>query len=180
MRKCGDCQLCCKLTPVVEQRGRRSFLKLANHKCPFSSYSKGCTIYNDVTRRPVACFIWRCRWLKGEEGTENLPRPDRAGYVIDEAPDMVMLKNEETGEEKRYPAIQIWIGNRKDFTADKALQTYMNMMADKGFAFVFRLNEKEALTYMRLHGYWQYSFSSATIEQAPDEIASVWKEHGLA
>jgi hypothetical protein len=179
MRKCGDCRLCCKLTPVVEARSDRSFLKVANQVCPHSKFGKGCTIYNDIDKRPQACFVWRCRWLTGE-GTEDLPRPDRAGYVIDEAPDMIVLQNEETGEKKKFPAIQIWIGKVSGFKADAPLMSYMNKCADKGFGFVLRLDEKEALVCLRYNGYWQHTFKSATIEQAPEEIAKVWMEHGLA
>lgn len=178
-RKCGDCRLCCKLTPVVEARSDGSFLKVANETCKYSKFGKGCTVYNDIFKRPRACFVWRCQWLIGAPGTEDLQRPDRAGYVIDEAPDMIGLTNEETGETETFPAIQIWIGMRDGFKPDAPLMAYMNKMADKGIGFILRLDEKQALSCLRLNGFWQHEASVATIAQAPEWIAEVWREKGL-
>ena len=46
-------------------------------------------IYSDIDKRPRECFVWRCRWLKSDEGTLDQPRPDRSGYVIDESPEFI-------------------------------------------------------------------------------------------
>lgn len=180
-RKCGDCTLCCKLTPVVELRKPGpSFLKLANHKCSFQS-RKGCSIYDDIRQRPRACFIWRCRWLKGDEGTENLPRPDRAGYVIDEAPDMISMRNEATGEITNRPAIQIWVGPRTgNQRLPPSLKRYMEHMGTKGYGIILRYDEKHAMVNAIWDGSWKHQAHEANITHAPEDIAQVWREHGLA
>ena len=69
-RRCGDCQLCCKLIPVEE------FGKRANERCRHQRAGKGCAIY---AQRPFSCALWNCRWLVDSDALD-LPRPDRAHY----------------------------------------------------------------------------------------------------
>src|SRR5690349_5224538 len=96
-RRCGDCQLCCKLIPVEE------FGKRANQRCRHQKASKGCSIY---AQRPLSCALWNCRWLVD---SDELPRPDRAHYVLDMMPDFVVLTDEQTGKPTNIPVIQVWI-----------------------------------------------------------------------
>jgi hypothetical protein len=97
-RKCGDCQLCCRLLPTHEIN------KPALAKCPHQKHGKGCAIY---ARRPVSCQLWSCRWLVGND-TQELPRPDRAHYVIDLIPDFITYTEE--GKSPAYiEVVQVWV-----------------------------------------------------------------------
>lgn len=81
-RTCGDCNLCCKLTPIWEisrEHPEWTLDKRRNKWCPHAEPGKGCAIYHEE-RRPVGCRLWRCEWMRGF-GTEA-DRPDRIGYVI--------------------------------------------------------------------------------------------------
>jgi hypothetical protein len=97
-RRCGDCQLCCKLIPVEE------FGKRANQRCRHQKAGKGCAIY---PQRPLSCALWNCRWLVDSDAAE-LPRPDRAHYVLDMMPDFVVLSDEPTDKPANIPVIQVW------------------------------------------------------------------------
>jgi hypothetical protein len=98
-RRCGDCTLCCKLLPV------RELHKRAGQRCEHQRTGKGCTIYE---RRPPSCMLWSCRWLIDDECTD-LPRPDRAHYVLDMMPDFVTLKPHDGSAPRHLPVIQVWI-----------------------------------------------------------------------
>jgi hypothetical protein len=98
-RRCGDCQLCCKLIPVEE------FGKSANERCRHQRAGKGCAIYR---QRPLSCALWNCRWLVDPDAAD-LPRPDRAHYVLDVMPDYVTLTMEDTGEATPIPVVQVWV-----------------------------------------------------------------------
>ena len=125
-RRCGDCQLCCKLLPVRERDDDAtvkamvgagmptptwgadmvpSFDKPANTRCQHQRHGKGCMIYD---RRPLACRLWSCRWLT-EADTADQHRPDRAHLVLDAMPDHVTLRDNGTGEMRRYEVIQVWV-----------------------------------------------------------------------
>lgn len=82
-RECGSCTLCCRLLPTEEIGSP------ANTKCPHQC-SKGCRIYH---RRPISCQLWNCRWLVGDD-TEDQPRPDRSGIVLDIMPDLIRITPE--------------------------------------------------------------------------------------
>jgi hypothetical protein len=95
-RSCGSCKLCCYLVPTAD-------IGLpANTHCQHEC-SKGCAIYE---RRPPSCQMWSCKWLLGED--VGL-RPDRSGYVVDMMPDFVTSVDDETGAEKRWPVLQVWV-----------------------------------------------------------------------
>lgn len=100
-RRCGDCQLCCKLLPV------RELQKGANTRCQHQRVGKGCGVYNGPAM-PPSCKLWSCRWLVLDR-TEGLRRPDRAHYVIDIMPDFVTVRDEDKGEETTIPVIQVWV-----------------------------------------------------------------------
>lgn len=98
-RKCGDCQLCCRLLPTAE------IAKPANERCPHQKSFCGCKIY---PRRPLSCQLWNCRWLVDDD-TADQPRPDRSHIVIDMMPDVVRSINNETGETETLPVIVAWV-----------------------------------------------------------------------
>src|SRR5882672_6567265 len=98
-RACGDCQLCCRLLPTEE------IGKPALERCPHQKHGVGCAIY---AKRPMSCSLWSCRWLMNDD-TADLPRPDRAHYVIDMIPDFVTATpNEPGGEPENVGVIQVW------------------------------------------------------------------------
>ena len=98
-RECGDCQKCCTLMPV-EEIGKPGLTR-----CKHQKSALGCKIYPN---RPHSCRIWSCAWLV-DRGTVDLPRPDRAHYVIDCWPDTIYI-NHIAGENGQIPqaAIQVW------------------------------------------------------------------------
>jgi len=98
-RKCGECQLCCRLLPTEE------IAKPANERCPHQKSYCGCAIY---PRRPLSCQLWSCRWLIDDD-TADQPRPDRSHIVIDMMPDVLRMTNSETSEEQHVPAIVAWV-----------------------------------------------------------------------
>jgi len=69
----------------------RELGKGANQSCKHQRHGIGCAIHKKRTQ-PLACRLWRCRWLRGEPTGD---RPDRAGYVVDDLP--------------VWPIIQIWV-----------------------------------------------------------------------
>jgi hypothetical protein len=97
-RECGACQLCCRLLPTEEIN------KPANQRCPKQKHGVGCSIYAE---RPMSCALWNCRWLV-DQTTGELPRPDRAHYVIDMMPDYV-IATEPGSEPVNVPVIQVWV-----------------------------------------------------------------------
>lgn len=98
-RKCGDCQLCCRLLPTEE------IAKPANERCPHQKSYCGCKIY---PRRPMSCQLWSCRWLVDDD-TADQPRPDRSHIVIDMMPDVVRQTRNDTGEVETKPVIVAWV-----------------------------------------------------------------------
>jgi hypothetical protein len=98
-RKCGSCQLCCKLVPVPPIQ------KPAGERCIKAKVGHGCTIYAD---RPYACRTWSCRWLSDAK-TAGMPRPDRCHYVIDMTPDTIAITFPDTGETVRLDVLQVWV-----------------------------------------------------------------------
>lgn len=127
-RKCGGCQLCCRLLPVPP------IDKAANKKCCHQSYARGCKIYGE---HPFACQIFSCQWLTNSE-TYRLNRPDRSGYVIDPMPEYIRLR-ESNGAEHRISVIQIWCDPRRpNAHRDPNLRNYLEAKAQEGFAALIR------------------------------------------
>jgi hypothetical protein len=104
-RQCGDCQLCCKLVPV------QSINKPAGTACRFQKFHKGCTVYRSANM-PFERAVWNCRWLVNDD-TADLPRPDRAHYVIDLMPDYVTHIDNKTGEQRNIQVVQIWVDPKR-------------------------------------------------------------------
>jgi hypothetical protein len=120
-RKCGSCQLCCRVLPVPQLH------KKAGQKCRHQSYARGCTIY---ANRPEVCRLFSCRWLIDPD-TADLSRPDRSGYVIDPNPDEISMKDNATGAITHLSVIQIWVDpHRPNAHRDPALRAYLVRMAE--------------------------------------------------
>ena len=137
-RRCGDCQLCCKLLPV------RSLKKKASERCKYQKVGKGCMVYQQPGF-PVECHVWSCRWLLQEAGTENMHRPDRAHYCLDVMPDYVTIVID--GSERiNVEVIQIWCDpGFPDAHRDPALRAYLE--SNRLFGLV-RFNESKAIHLM--------------------------------
>lgn len=118
-RQCGDCQLCCKLLPVVG-------LTKAGVRCQHQRHGKGCMIYS---RRPMPCRLWSCRWLNAGR-TEPLRRPDRSHYVIDVMPDVVTLEPHDGSPTTNIQVIQVWVDpDYPDAHRDPELRAYLEGLA---------------------------------------------------
>lgn len=94
-RRCGDCQLCCKLLPV------RALDKPASARCKYQRVGKGCLVHGKP-QMPHECQLWSCRWLF-DEAAKELQRPDRVHYVIDIMPDVI------TANGRDLNALQVWV-----------------------------------------------------------------------
>jgi len=136
-RQCGGCTLCCRLMPIPPLN------KLANVKCEFARHGKGCTVH-DTAQQPNACKVWHCRWLLNDDA-EKLSRPDRAHYVIDMLPDEINIINQETGEKKRWMAIQVWVDPKfpEAWQEDREFYEWVKRKADNGFPTLLRINDGE-------------------------------------
>jgi hypothetical protein len=135
-RRCGDCQLCCKLLPV------QTLAKKASERCRHQKAGKGCAVY----RRPgfpPECHFWSCRWLLHESGTESMRRPDRAHYCIDMMPDYITIIHNETGARTRWEVVQIWCDpGYRDAHCDPALRAFLEAKRIPG---IVRFSETDAL-----------------------------------
>jgi hypothetical protein len=128
-RECGECSLCCKLLPMKE------FNKPAGVRCQHQRHGVGCNIY---PRRPMACHIWICRWLKGDDTGS---RPDRAHLVVDIMPDFVTLM-QSNGEATNVPVLQVWIDPAyPDAHRDPKLRRFIEK---QNMAALIRLNAHDA------------------------------------
>lgn len=122
-RKCGSCTACCTQVPVVLPDEHKPANVRCKHLC-----SKGCRIY---ARRPDPCQVWSCRWLFDAD-TAGLRRPDQSGYVIDCAPDAVVMTNNDTGETRPVQVLQVWVDPaRRDAHRDPALRQYLALMGKR-------------------------------------------------
>ena len=145
-RQCGGCTLCCKLLPMnsgQDAQATRTAAEMIKHRmlslqeaasmlktldkpagerCPHQRHGKGCLIYS---QRPLGCRVWNCRWLASDD-TTDLPRPDRAHYVIDVMPGFVTLIDDDTGERHNVEVVQIWVDPKHpDAHRGQALRRYI-------------------------------------------------------
>ena len=127
-RSCGHCRACCVALPVLELG------KGANESCRYLC-TKGCSIY---TAKPFSCSLWSCRWLI-DPGTASLPRPDRAGYIIDS----VLAPFLANGNECQ--ALQVWIDpEKRHLHEDPVLRAYLAKMAETyGLPAIIRFSDNE-------------------------------------
>ena len=122
-RRCGGCQLCCRLLPVM------SIHKPGNTRCAHQRTSKGCTVYHTL-KMPRECHVWSCRWLVDPAASE-LRRPDRTHYVVDVMPDMIGVQDNATGETRECMVVQVWVDpNYPDAHRDPALRRFLNVIAE--------------------------------------------------
>ena len=177
-RKCGDCQLCCKLMPMKKggdanlketvaaamQLGLMTasevihtvpdFDKPAGCRCPHQRNGKGCMIY---ARRPFGCRLWNCRWLNGDD-THELQRPDRAHYVIDIGPDFIRTDDPNLAT---VPVVQVWCDpDYPDAHRDPALRAFLARRGEQErFAALIRYSDRLAFLLvppsMSATGDWQ-------------------------
>jgi hypothetical protein len=134
-RKCGACQLCCSVMPVLELD------KGANVKCQHQRFRKGCAIYG---ARPLSCKIWSCGWLAYPE-LAGAARPDMAGYVVDPTDDFLNIEWHGGGSTD-VRIIQIWCDpKRPESHRDPELRGYLSAMFARGFLGVVRFGSEEGL-----------------------------------
>jgi hypothetical protein len=121
-RRCGSCQLCCRLLPVL------ALDKGANTRCAHQRTGKGCTVYR--TRwMPTECHVWSCRWLV-DSATAGLHRPDRSHYVIDVMPDMIGI-DQHDGTVHDVAVVQVWVDpNFPHAHRDPGLRRYLERVAE--------------------------------------------------
>jgi hypothetical protein len=135
-RKCGPCQLCCKLMPIAETG------KAAGVKCPQQRFRKGCAIYGT---RPNSCRYWECGWLT-EPLLADLSRPDIAGYVVDMTADFLTAQVGDPERIERFKIIQIWCDPRSPHAhRDPALRAYLEDMLAQEYLGVVRYGASEGL-----------------------------------
>jgi len=103
--------------------------KKAGERCPHQRHHKGCAVY---ARRPVACELWNCRWLVGDD-TAELSRPDRSHYVIDIMPDIIRLRDNTTGTAHELYVVVVWVDpGYRDAYKDPALLAWIERRAKAG------------------------------------------------
>jgi hypothetical protein len=117
--------------------------KPANTRCRFLRVGKGCRVYQSE-HYPGSCAAWACAWLK--EGAD-LPRPDRAHYVVDSFLDFIELEHPIFGR-ARIDVVQVWVDPRHpNAHRDPALRAYL---ADRAARFeqaaLVRFDERRAIT----------------------------------
>jgi len=135
-RRCGECQLCCKLLPT------REINKPAGERCQHQKHGVGCKIY---PRRPSSCAMWSCRWLTMDD-TADLRRPDRSRYVLDLIPDHVTLRRNEDGAAMTIEVVQIWCDpHAPDAWRDPALLAYLERRGKDGIAALIRFDNKRGI-----------------------------------
>lgn len=175
-RKCGDCQLCCKLLPVKELG------KLANQKCQHQKFGVGCAIYH---RCPRSCRLRSCQWLIGGEHTETLRRPDRGRYVVDIIPEYVTLRPHDGGPPQNAPVVQVWLDPRyPDAWRDPGLLAYLDQRSKQDFAALLRTSSHQAsvLVPPRLSGQAEWILCESAmceVEHSAAEVVDALAKHGL-
>lgn len=175
-RKCGDCQMCCKLLPVKELG------KLANQKCQHQKFGVGCAIYH---RCPRSCRLWSCQWLAGGEHSETLRRPDRGRYVVDILPEFIRVQPHDGSPETQVPVVQIWLDPKyPDAWQDTGLLTYLGERAKQGFATLLRTGSRNAAVLippsMNNEGVWKIVASGMGEEEhRADEIVNALANNGI-
>ena len=165
-RKCGDCQLCCKLLPMKQNDShnyrvretlsqmvlagiahasdvhsiRADFDKPAGARCPYQKRRVGCAIYD---KRPFGCRYWNCRWLVNDD-TDDLSRPDRSHYVIDLLPDFITVDDDDVGP-VNIEVVQVWVDPKhREAHRDPKLRAYLERRGKEGKLALIRFSEREA------------------------------------
>jgi hypothetical protein len=132
-RQCGDCQLCCKLLPTPEIGSP------ANTRCKHQKHGVGCAIY---ARRPLSCQLWACGWLLPEDhDTHDLPRPDRAHYVVDPMPDYITMTWTDGRTPEHIPVVQVWVD--PDYKDAHRAASFRHWLDRQGLPAIIRFNERD-------------------------------------
>ena len=134
-RECGECQLCCKLLPVV------SLNKVANQKCEFQKFHKGCTVYR-TKKMPIECHVWSCRWITSQL-PDNMARPDRVHFVVDTMPDNIVIQDHEADTSHAMECIVVWC-DPKHPLAYRNPDLY-NWIAEKNKVLMVRMNSRDSI-----------------------------------
>jgi hypothetical protein len=131
-RRCGDCQLCCKVLPTSEIN------KPANTRCQHQRVGKGCAIY---AHRPMSCAVWSCLWLTGDLDAR---RPDRSHYVVDPLPDYLTVTRDDKPDQ-HIPVVQVWVDPAyPNAYRDPALLAFLEKRhAESGDVAMIRYNERD-------------------------------------
>ena len=123
---------------------------------------------------PLGCGLWSCLWLTDE--SLPLPRPDRAGYVIDPTRDYIEVEGYNVG------VVQVWVDPRApDSHRDPALRSWLAARWDshQQLALV-RFDEARAITLFPPRVFvdgWYEQAGRATTQHSPAQIkAALSKE----
>jgi len=170
-RVCGGCTLCCKLLPVG------SLGKLAGERCRHQAHGKGCRLHG-TGAMPRECRLWNCRWVGGAEGTEHLPRPDRAHYVLDIMPDYVTLSTSD-GEFDML-VIQVWIDPAfPDAHRDPQLRAYLAACGERDrCAAIIRYDSRRGIVVfppaLSADGQWHEIADGECVPQTRERMEKLW------
>jgi len=135
-RSCGDCGLCCRVLPIGE------IGKKFGQSCEYHKFKKGCTLHGTPSK-PASCSKWSCWWLL--DPRFDLPRPDRAGYVVDMIPDFVVF-GEDVFTGKRVNALQIWADPKRPEAWRGAMDWIKRVIGETEAVAVIRFSERDAIT----------------------------------
>lgn len=134
IRKCGDCQACCKQLPVVELE------KKANCRCEHQKHGAGCKVY---TTRPQSCRLWSCAWLIDDDEM-YLSRPDHCGFIVDIMPDFITTRPKDgNGESANIEVIQVWVDPQ--YPNAYRHMTLYRYLQRKRMAAIVRLDERNGV-----------------------------------
>ena len=137
-RECGGCTLCCKLLPI------KAFAKPAGHRCQHQRWGKGCAIYRQEGFPFAECGLWHCKWLINDDA-DDLPRPDRAHYVLDMIPDYVTV-NAPGRQPTTVPVVQIWLDpHYPEAHRSPELRQWLYRRGAQGWAALIRFDAYEAM-----------------------------------
>jgi len=170
-RKCGDCQLCCKLLPVKE------IGKLALTRCRHQAHGKGCRLYGQPAM-PSSCRLWSCAWVTG---ANTGARPDRVHAVVDILPDFVTIEGPDVGPRQTMPVVQVWVDpDFPDAHRDPGLRAYLATRGVDGVAALIRTSERDAFVLlppaMTSDGEWHewHSNCAPVAQHRFAEIVKAW------
>lgn len=170
-RRCGDCQLCCKVLPTSEIH------KPANERCPHQRVGKGCAIY---ANRPMSCAVWSCLWLTGEF---NGQRPDRTHYVVDPLPDYLTFTYKDGKPDQHCPVVQVWVDPAfPDAWRDPALLAFLEKRhAESGDAAMVRYGPRDGFALFppaMTNGNGWVVESAGTVRATPHNLLDVAEKIG--
>lgn len=173
MRECGDCQLCCRVMPIGE------IGKPAGQRCGYQKFKVGCSVHGTL-KQPMSCKLWKCWWLT--DPTFDLPRPDRAGYVVDTTPDFVVF-GDDVFNGKRVTALQIWTDEKRPEAWGAAEDWIKKTIGDKEMVCVIRFGSNAAITFvppkLSPSGEWQLIDSRCIPHRVADNVRAQIKQEAI-